>query len=132
MYEEIREEGYDQYPIKKDGISVQITYVHLILTYSLPLPSYSLNILTRLCPLNSVLPTKQYAHIRIASEYTKSEESMTPLSDQTILSIKIHIKAKGNFCYLRNSNGSECLFLVKTPLSKMVRERLIDRSSTLY
>ena len=88
---------YDLYPIKKDGISVQITYVHLILTYSLPLPSYSLNILIRLYPLNSALPTKQYAHIRIASEYTKSEESMTPLSDQTTLSIKIQIRAKGNF-----------------------------------
>ena len=131
MYEEIREEGYDQYPIKKDGIFVQITYVHLILTYFLPLPSYSLNILTRLYPLNSALPTKQYAHIRIASEYIKSEESITPLSDQTTLSIKIQIRAKGHFRYLRNSDGGRCLFLVKTPLSFLVGERLIDRSSTL-
>ena len=57
MYEEIREEGYDLYPIKKDGISVQITYVHLILTYSLPLPSYPLNILICLYSLSSALPT---------------------------------------------------------------------------
>ncbi|PAV17733.1 hypothetical protein PNOK_0621900 [Pyrrhoderma noxium] len=78
MNEGIREKDRDQYPILKKW---------------------------HIRSNNLSFTDKQYAHIRVISEYTKSEESMTPLSDQTTLSIKIQIRAKGHFRYLRNSDG---------------------------
>ena len=133
MNEGIREKDRDRYPILKKW-HIRSNNVCSPHPYLFPSPSFLLLKYTdTFVPPKFSFTNKQYAHIRIASEYTKSEESITPLSDQTTQHKNPiqNAQNKGNPRYMRNSDGNECLFLIKIPLSFLVRERLIDRSSTL-